>query len=322
MRRSPFLQSLAATALAAGPLRGAAVAQDLPTIVLASLINDTATSALYAVNAGLFKKAGLNVQAQVLASGAAGTAAVAGGAAQFGISSLVNIINAHEKGIPFTLVAPAGVVTSDVAYSQFVVRKDSPIKTAKDLNGKTIGTPGLKDMDTVAVMNWVDKNGGDSTTLKFIEMPGAVAVAAIEEGRIDGADLNTPTLTRAIDGGKVRVLAQVFDAIAPRFANTGWFTTEEYAAKNKDVVEKFARVMNAASMYCNAHHADTVAMVALNAKLDEKLVGRMARITFGDYLRAGEIQPLIDVAAKYKTIAKTFDAKTLISPYALKPPSA
>ena len=321
MRRSPFLRSLASTVLVAGSLRAPAGAQDLPAITLATLINDTATSALYAVHAGLFRKAGLNAQLQVLSSGAAGAAAVAGGATQFALSSLVGIIAAHDRGIPFTLVAPAGVVTSDVPYSQFVVRTDSPIKTARDLNGKTIGAPGLKDMDSVAIMNWVDQNGGDSKTLRFIEMSGSVALAAIEEGRIDGADLNTPTLTRGLESGKVRTLAQIFDAIAPRFSNTGWFTTTDYAAKNRIVVERFARVMGEAGAYCNAHHADTAALVAENAKLDEKLVARMARITFGDYLRPSEIQPLINVAAKYNVIAKPFDARALISPYALKPPA-
>jgi NitT/TauT family transport system substrate-binding protein len=312
VRRSPFLASLASFAASA------AVAQDLPTVTIAALINDTATSALYAVHAGLFRKAGLNAQLQVLSSGAAGAAAVAGGAAQFALSSLVGIITAHEKGIPFTLVAPAGVVTSDVPYSQFVVRTDSPIKTGRDLNGKTIGAAGLKDMDTVAIMNWVDLNGGDSKTLRFVEMSGPVALAAIEEGRIDGADLNTPTLTRGLEGGKVRTLAQIFDAIAPRFSNTGWFTTTDYATKNRDVVSRFARVMADAGAYCNAHHADTVAMVAENAKLDEKLVARMARITFGDYLRPADIQPLINVAAKYNVIAKPFDARALISPFACR----
>lgn len=322
MRRSPFLRSLASTGLIAAAARLPAGAQDLPAITLATLINDTATSALYAVRAGLFRKAGLNAQLQVLSSGAAGAAAVAGGAAQFALSSLVGVIAAHEKGIPFTLVAPAGVVTSDVPYSQFVVKADSPIKTGRDLNGKTIGAPGLKDMDTVAIMNWVDLNGGDSKTLRFIEMSGSVALAAIEEGRIDGADLNTPTLTRGLEGGKVRTLAQIFDAIAPRFSNTGWFTTTEYATKYHDIVTRFARVMGDASAYCNAHHADTVSLVAENAKIDEKLVARMARITFGDYLRPAEIQPLINVAAKYNVIAKPFDARALISPFALKPPNA
>jgi NitT/TauT family transport system substrate-binding protein len=314
MKRSPFLISLASTAVAVR-----AGAQELPTVTVATLINDTATSALYAVKSGMFRKAGLNVQLQVLSSGAAGAAAVAGGAAQFGLSSLVGIIAAHEKGIPFTLVAPAGVVTSDVPYSQFVVKADSPIKTGRDLNGKTIGAAGLKDMDTVAIMNWVDKNGGDSKTLKFVEMPGPVALSAIEEGRIDGADLNTPTLTRGLEGGKVRSLAQIFDAIAPRFANTGWFATTDYTTKNRSTVEAFARVIHDSNIYCNAHHAETVPLVAENAKIDEKMVARMARITFGDYLRAADIQPLVNVAAKYGAISKPFDAAALISPYALKP---
>jgi NitT/TauT family transport system substrate-binding protein len=314
MRRSPFLISLASTALATR-----AGAQDLPTITVATLINDTATAMLYAVKAGLFKKAGLNVQLTVLPTGAAGQAAVAGGAAQFALSSLIGVIAAHEKGIPFTLIAPAGVVTSDVPYSQFVVKSDSPIKTGRDLNGKTIGAAGLKDMDTVAIMNWVDQNGGDSKTLKFVEMSASVSLAAIEDGRIDGADLNTPTLTRGLEGGKIRSLAQIFDAIAPRFANTGWFTTTDYATKNRAIAEKFARAIGEANVYCNAHHADTVALVAENAKIDPAVVARMARITFGDYLRPADIQPLINVAAKYGAIAKPFDARALISPFALKP---
>ncbi len=228
------------------------------------------------------------------------------------------MITAHDRGVPFTLVAPAGIVTPDVPYSQFVVRKDATFKTAADLNGKTIGCPALKDLDTIAIQNWVDQNGGDSKTLKFVEMPGPVAVAAVEEGRIDGVDLNTPSLTRALESGKVRVFAQIFDAIAPRFINTAWFTTADFANANQATVTRFAAVINDANKYCNAHHGETVALVAQNAKLDEKLVARMARITFSDALRPQEIQPLIDVAAKYKAISKVFDAKALISPYAVK----
>ena len=93
---------------------GAAAAQDLPTITLASVTNDTCSAVLYAIKAGLFKKAGLNVEFQGMTSGAAASAAVAGGAAQFGHSSLVTLIDAHARGIPFTLVAASGIITSNV----------------------------------------------------------------------------------------------------------------------------------------------------------------------------------------------------------------
>jgi NitT/TauT family transport system substrate-binding protein len=320
--RAAFARTLAA-ATAAGAtgfrLRARASADDLPALTVAGLINDTSTAALYAAHAGLFRKGGLNVALQTFASGGAATAAVAGGAAHVGLSSLIGVIAAHDRGVPFTLVAPAGVITPDVPYSQFVVRKDAPYTSGADLNGKTVGCAALKDLDAIAIANWVDLNGGDSKTLKFVEMPGPVAAVAIEQGRIDGADLNTPTLTRALDGGKVRVLAQIFDAIAPRFINTAWLAMSDYANANRDIVTRFAAVIAESNRYCNAHHADTVALVADNAKIDEAIVARMARITFSDALRPQEIQPLIDVAAKYKAISKPFDARELISPYALKP---
>jgi NitT/TauT family transport system substrate-binding protein len=316
--RMTALVSLAATASVAVLGKRSAAAQDATPITVATLINDTATAALYASKAGLFKKYGLNADLTIMNSGAAGAAAVAGGAAQFGISSLITLIEAHERNLPFTLVAPAGVVTSDVPYSQMVVRKDAPYKTGRDFNGRTFGVPALKDLDAVAIMNWTDQNGGDSKTLRFVELSASASVAAIEEGRIDGAHLNTPTLTRALDGGKLRAMPGIFDAIAPRFTNTGWFASEDYVAKNRGTVDRFARAICESAMYCNAHHADTVAIVAQNAKLDESLVARMPRITFGEFLNAREIQPLIEVAFKYKTIERRFDAQELISPAALK----
>ena len=317
--RAAFARTLAALAVGSTGLRYRPAAADtLPRVVVATLINDTGTAALYAAHAGMFRKAGLDVELQLLASGGAAAAAVAGGAAQFALSSLIGVITAHDHGVPLTLVAPAGVVTPDVVYSEFVVRKETTYKTGADLNGKTVGCPALKDLDAIAIQNWVDQNGGDSKTLKFVEMSAPVALAALEEGRIDGVDLNTPTLTRALDGGKVRPFAQIFNAIAPRFINTAWFTTNDYATANQAVVTRFATVIADANKYCNAHHAETVPLVAENAKLDEKLVARMTRIVFSDALRPAEIQPLVDVAAKYKAISKPFDARALISPYALK----
>lgn len=311
--RARFTRSIAAGLVAVSSTRpNMAGAQGLTKVVAASVVNDGGTAALYAVHAGLFRKAGLDVELQMFSSGGTATTAVLGGSAQFGFSSLITLLVAHDRGVPITLVASAGVITPDVPYSQFVVQKDAPYQTGRDLNGKTIGTPALKDLDTVAVQNWVDKNGGDSSTLRFIEMPAAVAVAAVEDGRIDGTELNTPTLTKALKSGKVRVLAQIFDAIAPRFLNTSWFTTNAYASAHGDVVARFAGVLAESGKYCNAHQSETIGLVAQNAKLDNDEIAGMTRVVFADGLKTSEIQPLIDLAAKYKLISKRFDAATFV----------
>src|ERR1700722_9490739 len=199
--------------------------EEPPPIHIASVTNDTCSAILYAMKLGLFQKAGLNIDFQGMSSGAAASAAVAGGAAQFGQSSLVTLIDAHARGIPFTLIAPSGIITRGSMYAAALVRSDSPIKTGADLNGKTFAVPAIKDLNQIAAMAWVDQNGGDSRTLKFIELSAPATIAAIEDGRVDAGNVGTPTLTIALATGKTRIMAQVFDAFGNRFANTVWFTT-------------------------------------------------------------------------------------------------
>jgi NitT/TauT family transport system substrate-binding protein len=294
-------------------------AQELSTIHVASVSNDTCSAILYAMKLGLFAKAGLNVDFQAMSSGAAASAAVAGGAAQFGLSSLVTLIDAHSRGVSFTLVAGGGLITSDSLYAAALVRKDSPMKTGADLNGKTFAVPAIKDLNQIAAMAWADQNGGDSRTVKFIELSASATIPAIEDGRVDAGNVGTPALTIALEGGKTRVFAKIFDAIGKRFENVGWFTTTDYVKANPDIVTRFAGVMRQANVLANGHHAETAALLAEYFKGDPQLYARMARVEFPEYLDARDIQPLIEVAAKYKAIDRSFPAQELISPLALKP---
>lgn len=314
--RALALLSVPLTLAGADPVRS----QDLPALKIAAPTNDTATSALYALKAGLFRRAGLAVEMIPMNSGAAVASAVAGGAVQIGNSSLITLIEAHAKNIPFTLVATSGMIESDVPYAAMVVKKDSPYRVARDLNGKTLASPALRDLNAISMANWIDRNGGDSTTVHFVELTASAIPVAIADGRIDAGIVGTPYLQAGVEDGSIRVFAKAFDAVARRFIHIAWFTTTDYATKNRDVIERFAHVMHDAAVYCNAHQAETAPLIIEFGKVDPKLAPRLARVTFAEYLTAPMIQPLVDVAAKYKVIDKTFDAQDLISPYALKPP--
>jgi NitT/TauT family transport system substrate-binding protein len=319
MNRTRFAGS-AAAALAAPAVPRAALAVDAPLLRLAAPANDTATSALYAVHAGLYTKVGLNVDLKPMNSGAAATAAVAGGAVDVGLSSLITLIAAHGRGLPFTLIAPSGIISSDVPFTGFLVRKDAPIASGRDLNGKTVASPALRDLNAIASMAWIDANGGDSQSVRFVELSQPASIAALDEGRIDGMILGTPTLTEALATGKFRVLADAFTAVSKRFEHIAWFTTTDYAAKSRDTLVRFARVMHDAGVYVNAHTAETAPLVAEFDKVDLAVVQRMVRVPFAPYLDRRMIQPLIDVAYKYKVIDRNFDASEMISPLALKAP--
>ena len=99
----------------------------------------------------------LNGQATTIANTSAIAASVAGGSTDIGFSAILSIATAFKKGVPFTIVAPGNVYDSAAPIAAIVVDKNSPIKTAKDLNGKTIqfnfgGSGGLHPAPTHRVI--------------------------------------------------------------------------------------------------------------------------------------------------------------------------
>ena len=316
--RAWALAAFSASAVAAASRPAASQAR--VALKLVAPANDSATNALYALHAGSFARAGLDVELIPMNSGATVAAAVAGGAANIGLSSLVTIIEGHTRGVPFTVVAPSGVFDGTVQFAAFVVRKDNPIVSPRELNGKLIASPGLKDLNAVAIMAYVDRAGGDSRTIHFVELSQPASVAAIVEGRIDGAILGTPSLTSAVQSGKIRVLGNPFEAIATRFQHIAWFTTQSFAEQNRNAIERFSRVLRDASLYCNEHPADTAPLVAQFDGIDVKVVESAVRVPFAEYVDARLIQPLIDAVARYKLIDHSFNAAEIVSPFAVRPP--
>lgn len=273
---------------------------------------------LYAQKAGLFAKAGLNVELDQLANGAAISAAVAGSSLQIGFSSLQGLISGYVRGVAFQLIAPGGMYATDDPYALTFVRKDAPLQTARDLNGKVLGSPALKDLDWIANASWMEQNGGDFKSTKAVELPNPSLLPALLDGRIDGYTVGQPWATVALDSGKVKVIGKGFDAIAPHFLMTGWFATKDYIDKNRDTLERFLRVLREATAYTNAHKAEVVPLLADWTKLDPALVARTMKGAEGEYLDPATIQPMIDVSVKYGLIEKGFNAQELVSPAALK----
>jgi NitT/TauT family transport system substrate-binding protein len=282
-------------------------------IVTAGLPEDSATPVLYAIQNGTFKKAGLDVSIQGQASGPAVASGVIGGTYQFGKASLPPLVDAHAKGIPFVIVAPAGLSTASNPIAGLMVLADSHIKKAADLNGQTVAVGALSDIFTLALRAWVDKNGGDSSTLKLVEIPIGAIGAAIESGRVAAGSANEPILGAALATGKLRVLAHTFDAVSPKFLFTAWFTTKAYAEANPGVMSTFRRVVETTAAYTNAHHAETVDAIAQFTKIEPSLVKTMARTECGTTIDPSLIQPVIDAAFHYKDIPATFDARDLIA---------
>jgi NitT/TauT family transport system substrate-binding protein len=295
MRRNHWLTGLAAAAALPAVPR-AARANDL--IRIAGVPFDVTALPYFGAGNGIFKKYGIDLEFDTFSSnGSAIASAVSGGSMDVGVSNIPTLALAHLKRFPYTIVAGGGLYQSSAPINALVVLNASPLRTAKDLEGKTLGTNGLNNIGQFGPQAWIDKNGGDSAKVKFIEVPPAEMAAALSQGRIDAAFVTEPFLTA--DKSVARVFATCFDAVASRFLICAFFTTTDWADAHPELLRRFQSAMRESAHWSNANHAATADVLAGLSKVDPKLLHAINRAAFPETLDAGMLQPVVDVTTRY-----------------------
>ena len=99
--------------------------------------------------------------------------------------------------------------------------------------------------------------------------------------------------------------------IAAVFAQTDWINA------NKDTTQRLARALLQANAFGNAHPDLTAPWLSEVTKVDVATIMRGHREAFDEALIPGNLQKVIDAAARYKAIDHAFDAHELISPVVL-----
>ncbi len=308
MRRSAALAALGATVVASHtPAR----AQALQTMRIATLPFDAGSELFYGVDMGFFTKAGIDVKLETQQSGPAIAAAVASGALDAGFSNTVSIAAAYKRGLPFAFIAPGAIYTSAAPSTVLMVRSDSPIRTARDLNGKILGVNGLKNIAQYAPANWIDKNGGDSSTVKFVEVAPAEDYAAVDARRLDACIVAEPQITQMKPIG--RVLAKPYDTLGEGWMIAGYFSTRQWADANPDLYRRFVSAMRETAQWANRNQDKSADILSKYTKLDPQLIRSGVRARFGEAGVTPEmLQSSIDLAARYKLFETTFPAAELV----------
>ncbi len=281
------------------------------TIRVATSPNDSGAEAFYAQDMRFFKKAGLDVEVIAIGNASLIHSGVLSGSIDIGSTSIPPAALAHERGLPYVLIAPGAIYSSKTPTSALVVAKNSPIKTGGDLNGKTIGVRDLTNVGSVATEAWIDQNGGNAKTIKFVELPDSAAAPAVVQGRVDAASIAEPFLDEALKLD-TRILAPTYSAIANEFMIGAWFSTLDYAKSHPDVIRKFAAVVLETARWANKNQTRSAQILAKYAKVT--VSPTMARVGYAERLTPSQIQPLIDAAARYGTIKGSFPASDLFAP--------
>ena len=299
--------------LLAAPMPTRAAGDAVVTIRVGAGINDTVSNLFYAEKLGYFKARNLDVQIQMMTSGASEAAALAGGSLDIVESNVVSTSSAHLRGIPFVYIAPGAQYTTAAPTSEIVCAKSAGVRTGKDLNGKSIAVIALGDLSQMGPVVWMQATGGDVSTVHYVEMPAVAIPAALARGTVTAALLPEPTLDTALHDPALTMCAKAYDVIAPQFMLNGWITTTDWYKKNPDVAHRFREAMLEAAIWGNKNHKASAEIFKQFSKAPPEVIDTMTRATFAERFDPKLFQPVINAAAKSGFIEKTFPATDIMA---------
>lgn len=315
MRRAHFASLIAAGAatIAVGPVS----AESIPTVHVATIPIDNGAEAYYAQDQGMFAKSGLVVDIRSMNSGPAIVAAVASGGVDIGFSNLFSVITAFSKGIPIVAIAPAALYDANSPAQALLVRKDAPYKSGKDLNGATIAVNGVRGITQITAAAWIDKSGGNASTVKWIEMPDPLMSQALEDRRIDAASAAMSDNPGAgTPASSLRILGYPYEAISRSFLASCWFSSKAWADANPDTARAFARAIGEAGRWANANRNASGPILAKYAKLAPDrmaMLGNNRALYASRPLSAETLASVVDFSATHGVIDKAFPPQNLIA---------
>jgi NitT/TauT family transport system substrate-binding protein len=232
------MRVMIAAALAASLFGTAASAEDTVRLAVGQRGNwDTSVSEI-GQRAGIFKKHGLVLDI-VYTQGAGETQqAVISGSVDLGIAAgVMGVMSAFSKGAPVRVISAE---TTGAADLYWYVKADSPIKTLKDTDGKTLAysTSGSSTHGIVtAFMKQYDLKARPTA------MGGPAAnLTAVMSGQVDVGWAAPPFGLDQLDRGDIRRIATGNDAVAFKGQTVRLnIANANFLAAKKDVVNRYMK---------------------------------------------------------------------------------
>jgi len=312
MRRAAFLAVASVAAVLARPARAQAAH-----LRMAGVFSDLFAEPFYAREAGAFGRAGFTVEATSLNNAGAVAAALGGGGLEFGVGDLISGVNAILKGVPIMLVAGGGLYRESQQESGILaVVKDSPIRSARDIAGKSIGVPTLVGLTTALLRAWLPANGVPVDSVKLVEIPQGAVVPALQRGTLDVGLLAEPFVTPNRD--VVRSVGYPNNIAADRTPNkefpvSVWYAAKGWVEEDRPRARRALDAIYETARWANAHHDETFAILVRDGHLDAAKLQGLPRVPYATALTPEMIQPIFDIAVQGKIFAQPLDAATLIS---------
>jgi NitT/TauT family transport system substrate-binding protein len=208
------------------------------------------TPLFVAKDKGLFEKHGLDAtltRAQIAPN--VGPAIISGDL-QIGMGTAPNLLHAAEGGLPLVAVAGASRMKKNNPIAGLVGRSGAAIKTATDLRGKTIASPGLNTMLTEMLEKWLYDHKVARNEYTMVEVVFPQQHDMLKSGRVDAAITIEPFRTKIVSDGTGFNIADYVGQVNPDLLAVLWMARRDWAEANPAAVRAFREAYAEAIEWC------------------------------------------------------------------------
>jgi NitT/TauT family transport system substrate-binding protein len=264
------------------------------------------------IEQGIFDKHQLEVEPFLAQGGAAIVPAVVNGEAQFGFSNITSLLQATGRGVPLALVAPGPGATGNAQddFAAVVVPADSPIQSSADLAGKRVAINSINNISDTVVRESVRLAGGDPSSIEFVEIPFPDMPAAVSTGQVDAAFAVEPSATVGESQGLRRVSAP-YTETDDDLTVAGYFTSDQYAAENPEVVQRFTDAMVEAQQYAQDNPDQVREVLGTYTQISPEVAQQLTLPTYQSEINRESVEKLLQLGEQDGIIEGDVDLSQL-----------
>ncbi|WP_128375784.1 ABC transporter substrate-binding protein [Streptomyces cavernae] len=262
---------------------------------------------------GFYAKRGLKLELTPAQGGAAIVPGVLSGQFQFGFSNSTSLLVAASKKVPVKAVSNgvASTAKDGADFAGLTVAKGSPVTSPKQLEGKKVAVNTLNNICDTSIRESVRKDGGDPSKLDFVEMPFQQMPAALESGQVDGACTPEPALASVkAKGGKS--IASIFYDVSPDLTVAMYFTSQQYAQQNPELVKKFQEATAESLEYADSHPDEVRQILTTYTKIPGTLLEKLTLPHWPAEPNRASIERLAELAKEDGLLEQTPDLDKLL----------
>jgi NitT/TauT family transport system substrate-binding protein len=286
---------------------------ELQTVTLGIFPSGTFGPLYLAIENGLFEEHGIKLELDTGQGGAALLPAVTTGSLDFAIGSPISPLTASAQGLDVRIASGYSIDDVDALDDTAVVvaGAGSGIKSSKDLAGKTVAVNALKAAGEIGIREAVKADGGDPTTINFIELSFPDVAAQIESGGVDAAMIVPPFTQGVLASGGAVVSDFTREAgIGPMSLVA--FTSGKLADDNPELVEAFTAALAEALDYAQNNLDEMRAVLPDAMGMDPELAKTLPFETFTADIDMEALETYVRLMAEYGVVDSAPDLDAIV----------